>query len=77
MTTPHAVSSDAPGDVSDDDLLSIIEVAKRFNLHPKTVYRQLAEGSFPCHATKLGKQWRISRASVEDFLSAIPVGAES
>src|ERR671914_1013508 len=49
------------------DLLSVEDVARYFGVGQMTVYRWCKEGRLQC--IKLGKQWRIRREALEDFLS--------
>src|SRR5918994_6509824 len=49
------------------DLLSAEDVARYFGVGQITVYRWCKEGRLQC--IKLGKQWRIRREALEDFLS--------
>jgi excisionase family DNA binding protein len=47
------------------ELFSVFEVAARLNLHVKTVRSYVREGRLK--ATRIGKQYRISRADLEAF----------
>jgi excisionase family DNA binding protein len=47
------------------DLLSVFDIATRLNLHVKTVRNYVREGHLK--ATRIGKQYRISRADLEAF----------
>jgi excisionase family DNA binding protein len=47
------------------ELLSVFEIAKRLNLHVKTIRNYVREGRLK--AVRIGKQYRISRADVEAF----------
>jgi excisionase family DNA binding protein len=47
------------------DLLSVFDVAKRLNLHVKTVRGYVRDGKLK--AVRIGKQYRISRADLEEF----------
>lgn len=49
------------------DLLSAEDVARYFGVGQMTVYRWCKERRLQC--IKLGKQWRIRREALEDFLS--------
>lgn len=71
--TPDAFCAPENGSwaLCEADTVTVNEVASRLHVHPRTVYRQLAEGYFPCVATKIGRQWRISRASVDAFLREV------
>lgn len=44
---------------------SVLESATRLSLHPKTIQRFIREGKIPAH--KIGRIWRISRESLEEF----------
>src|ERR671916_2602169 len=48
------------------ELLSAEDVARYFGVGQMTVYRWCKEGRL--HCIKLGKQWRIRREALEDFL---------
>jgi excisionase family DNA binding protein len=47
------------------DLFSVFDIATRLNLHVKTVRHYVREGQLK--ATRIGKQYRISRADLEAF----------
>jgi len=47
------------------ELFSVFEIATRLNLHVKTVRNFVREGKLK--ATRIGKQYRISRADLEAF----------
>jgi excisionase family DNA binding protein len=47
------------------DLFSVFDIATRLNLHVKTVRNYVREGRLK--ATRIGKQYRISRADLEAF----------
>jgi excisionase family DNA binding protein len=47
------------------ELLSVFDIATRLNLHVKTVRNYVREGKLK--ATRIGKQYRISRADLEVF----------
>jgi len=47
------------------DLLSIFEIAKRLDLHVKTVRNYVREGRLK--AVRIGKQYRVARADLEAF----------
>ncbi|MEM7100889.1 MAG: helix-turn-helix domain-containing protein [Pseudomonadota bacterium] len=44
---------------------TVREAAQLLQLHPKTVLRKVRDGELP--ATKIGKQYRISRAALEEY----------
>jgi excisionase family DNA binding protein len=50
----------------DRELLTVEEVARFLEVHVLTVYRWCREGRLP--ATKVGREWRIRRATIDDFL---------
>lgn len=47
------------------ELFSVMDIATRLNLHVKTVRNYVREGRLK--ATRIGKQYRISRADLEAF----------
>jgi len=49
-----------------EKLLAIEEVAKRISMSERWVAARCREGSLV--AVKLGKEWRISEADLEDFI---------
>ncbi len=53
-------------DQSRQRLLSIAEVAELLHLSERTVKRRIKDGEIAAH--KLGHQWRIARADVENYL---------
>ena len=48
-----------------NEYLDVEEVAKRFEVNPKTVYRLAQQGKIP--AVKFGRQWRFNAASLETW----------
>src|SRR5215211_5694451 len=48
------------------ELLAVAEVAELIGVKQTTVYRWCSEGKLPC--LKIGKNWRIRRGVLEDFL---------
>jgi excisionase family DNA binding protein len=48
------------------DLLDTEDVADYLGVSPVTIWRWCREGSLPC--LKVGRQWRIRRSALEDFL---------
>ena len=53
-------------------LMTIEEVAEYLRFHPSTVYRLVRQRALP--AVKVGKQWRISRELLEEWLRANTIG---
>jgi excisionase family DNA binding protein len=51
-----------------DRVLTISEVAEVLRLHPTTIYRLVKRGDLP--AFRIGGSWRVSRASIDLWLSA-------
>ena len=49
-------------------MLTISEVAEYLKLHELTVRRLAREGELP--AFKVGRQWRIQRAKLQDWIDA-------
>ncbi len=53
---------------SDDEILTLEEVAKYLKLKPQTVYKWAQEGQIP--ATKLGKEWRFRKRILDDWVDS-------
>jgi excisionase family DNA binding protein len=53
---------------SSKQLFTVEDVAERLNLHVKTVRRFIRQGRLP--AKRIGKEYRITRAALEDFAGA-------
>ena len=49
-------------------LITIEEAAQYLRFHPSTVYRLARRREIP--AIKVGKQWRLDREALEDWLRA-------
>jgi excisionase family DNA binding protein len=49
-------------------VLTINEVAQILRMHPTTIYRLVKRGELP--GFKIGGAWRISRATLDLFLSS-------
>lgn len=49
-----------------EELVTVDEVADYLKVHPMTIYRWCREGRLP--AIKIGKEWRIRRSALDDFL---------
>lgn len=50
-------------------VLSVHEAAERLRITPSTIYRQLADGTFPVRAFRIGKSWRIDAQAFEAWLT--------
>ena len=53
---------------SEDDTMTINEVAVYMHLHPLTVRRLAREGTLPAY--KVGRRWQIGRADLERWIVA-------
>ena len=51
---------------SDDEVMTIDEVARYLRVAPSTVYRQAREGRIP--ARRVGHRWRFSRTAIDRWL---------
>lgn len=51
-----------------EELLSVFDIAKRLNVHVRTVRNYVRDGRL--RAVRIGKQYRISRADLEAFTGA-------
>jgi excisionase family DNA binding protein len=62
--------------VATKQLFTVDEIAERLNLHVKTIRRFIREGRLP--AKRIGKEYRITRAALEEFAGAPadPVAAD-
>jgi excisionase family DNA binding protein len=49
-------------------MLSIIDVAEEWNVHPRTVWREIQRRRL--RATKVAGEWRISRKDAAAYISA-------
>ena len=56
------------------ELMTIEEVADYLRVTEKTIYRLLERSGIP--ATKVGRQWRFDKASVDEWLQRNSVGAK-
>ncbi len=50
----------------DTDVMTVAQVAEVLRLHPLTVRRMVNEGTLP--AFKVGRQWRVKRAILEQWM---------
>jgi excisionase family DNA binding protein len=50
-------------------VLTVPEAATVLGMHETTIYRQLADGTFPLPVRKIGGRWKISRYQLDRFLS--------
>ena len=57
------------------ELMTVEEMAGYLRVTEKTIYRLLRQGKIP--ATKVGKQWRFERASIDEWLRQSSVGAKA
>lgn len=54
------------GNKDNSGLMTIEEAADYLRFHASTVYRLARQGAIP--AVKVGKQWRIDRQTLEDWV---------
>ena len=57
------------------ELITVEELARYLRVTKKTIYRLLKGGKIP--ATKIGKQWRFDRASIDQWLEQKEVKAKA
>ena len=57
------------------ELMTVAEVARYLRVTEKTVYRLLKKGRIP--ATKVGRQWRFERNSIDEWLHQNSVGTQA
>jgi len=53
--------------MTDDQLMSVKELADYLNVNISTVYQWSQQGQVP--AMKIGKMWRYRRAEIEEWLN--------
>lgn len=56
-------------------IMTVKEVADYLRVTEKTIYRLLDQGSIP--ATKVGRQWRFAKTSIDDWLYQKPVKTQA
>lgn len=49
-----------------EQYFSVNEVAEKFGVNPKTVFRHVREGKIP--AFKIGGQWRIAKSQLDKYI---------
>jgi excisionase family DNA binding protein len=54
--------------VSDDEIMTVDEVARYLKLKPQTVYKWAQEDQIPC--AKLGKEWRFRRSLLDEWIDS-------
>ena len=57
------------------ELMTVEEVAQYLRVTEKTVYRLLKRGRIP--ATKVGRQWRFDKTSIDEWLHQDPAGTKA
>ena len=55
--------------------MTLEEVADYLRVTKKTIYRLLRQGKIP--ATKVGRQWRFKKASIDEWLRRKPAGTDA
>jgi excisionase family DNA binding protein len=63
------------GKASENDILTVEEVAAYLRLQPQTIYRWAQEKRIP--AAKLGKEWRFRKSILDRWLDEQMLGEES
>jgi len=53
--------------MTNDDIMTVEEVAKFLKMKPQTVYKWAQEGRIP--GTKLSKEWRFRRRILDEWLN--------
>jgi excisionase family DNA binding protein len=53
--------------MSEDEIMTLEEVAKYLKLQPQTVYKWAQEGQIP--AAKLGREWRFRREILDEWVN--------
>ena len=52
--------------MTENEIMTLEEVAKYLKLQPQTVYKWAQEGQIP--AAKLGKEWRFRRSILDEWV---------
>ena len=52
--------------MSDEQLMTVEEVAKYLNIHPRTINNMAARGDIP--ASKVANRWRFRKSDVDAYL---------
>lgn len=55
------------------ELLTVVEAAELLKRHPSTVYRRLESGEWEAFSWKDGKDWRIEKTPMLEYLRSRPV----
>ncbi len=51
---------------SDEEIMTIEEVAKYLKMKPQTIYKWAQDGQIP--GTKLGKEWRFRKSILDEWI---------
>jgi len=62
------VGRNAMNDKSNDEILTIKELAAYLKMAEKTIYRFVSEGKIP--GFKVGSNWRFSKAEIEIWIKS-------
>ncbi|MCD6502495.1 helix-turn-helix domain-containing protein [bacterium] len=54
--------------MSNDEIMTVQDVARYLKLQPQTIYKWAQEGKIP--AAKFGKEWRFRKSLVDRWLDA-------
>lgn len=58
--------------MSDNEIMTVSEVAEYFKISEVTTYKLVQEGKIP--AFKIGRHWRVKRSDLTEFIEKLKRG---
>ncbi|WP_414632596.1 helix-turn-helix domain-containing protein [Clostridium sp. UBA5119] len=58
--------------MSDNEIMTVSEVAEYFKISEVTTYKLVQEGKIP--AFKIGRHWRVKRSDLTEFIEKLKLG---
>ncbi len=58
--------------MSDNEIMTVSEVAEYFKISEVTTYKLVQEGKIP--AVKIGRHWRVKRSDLTEFIEKLKRG---
>lgn len=58
--------------ISDNEIMTVSEVAEYFKISEVTTYKLVQEGKIP--AFKIGRHWRVKRSDLSEFIEKLKRG---
>lgn len=68
LVEARAPAPEVNGSHMAEEWLSPAELARLLDVSRDTIYRLLAAQELPCRARRVGRQWRINLADVEEWM---------